>query len=79
VDQTLPTGRLGGAFGAASRPPSREQPALSELQQQEILALVRDATPDQLGLAGFLWTGEAVGELISQRDGRWLARTTVGG
>ena len=34
----------------------REQAALSELQQQELIALVRDSTPDQLGLTGFLWT-----------------------
>jgi len=26
-----------------------------------------------------LWTGEAIAELIAQRDGVWLARTTVGG
>jgi transposase len=56
-----------------------EQPALSELQQQEIIALVRESTPDQLGLPGFLWTRDAVAELIGQRYGRWLARTTVGG
>jgi hypothetical protein len=43
------------------------------------MALVRDSTPDQLGLAGFLWTRDAVAELIAQRDGVWLARTTVGG
>jgi transposase len=56
-----------------------EQAALSESQQQEVIALVRESTPDQLGLAGFLWTREAVAELIGQRYGRWLARTTVGG
>jgi transposase len=56
-----------------------EQPALSAPQQQEVVALVRETTPDQLGLAGFLWTREAVAELITQRYGLWLARTTVGG
>ena len=55
-----------------------EQPALSASQQQEVIALVRETTPDQLGLAGFLWTREAVAELISQRYGVWLARTTAG-
>ena len=40
---------------------------------------MRESTPDQLGLPGFLWTRDAVGELITQRYGRWLARTTVGG
>jgi transposase len=74
--------RAGGWAGLAERRRGRrpgEQPALSERQQQEIIALVRDSTPDQLGLAGFLWTREAVGELISQRYGLLLARTTVGG
>ncbi len=55
-----------------------EQAALTERQQQEVIALVRDATPDALGLAGFLWTRDAVAELIAQRYGVWLARTTVG-
>jgi transposase len=43
------------------------------------MALVRETTPDQLGLAGFLWTRDAVAELIGQRYGLLLARTTVGG
>ena len=38
-----------------------------------------ESTPDQLGRPGFLWTRDAVAELIGQRYGRWLARTTVGG
>jgi len=74
--------RQGGWPGLGERRRGRrpgEQAALSESQQQEVIALVRESTPDQLGLAGFLWTREAVSELISQRSGRWLARTTVGG
>src|ERR687897_1703548 len=59
--------------------PAPAQAALTELQQQELVALVRETTPDQLGLAGFLWTRDAVAELITQRYGVWLARTTVGG
>ena len=55
-----------------------EQAALSERQQQEVITLVRETTPDELGLAGFLWTREAVAELIAQRYGVWLARTTAG-
>jgi transposase len=43
------------------------------------MALVRETTPDELGLSGFLWTRDAVAELIAQRYGVWLARTTVGG
>jgi transposase len=55
-----------------------EQAALSASQQQEVIALVRETTPDQLGLPGFLWTRQAVAELIAQRYGIGLARTTVG-
>jgi transposase len=74
--------REGGWDGLGERRRGRrpgEQPALSVRQQQEVIALVRESTPDQLGLAGFLWTRDAVAELIGQRYGRWLARTTVGG
>jgi transposase len=74
--------RQGGWNGLSEQRRGRrpgEQAALSEPQQQEVIALVRDATPDQLGLAGFLWTRDAVAELIARRYGRWLARTTVGG
>jgi transposase len=74
--------REGGWAGLAEQRRGRrpgEQPALSHQQQQEVMALVRESTPDQLGLAGFLWTRDAVGELITRRDGLRLARTTVGG
>jgi transposase len=74
--------REGGWGGLAEQRRGRrpgEQPALSERQQQELIALVRESTPDQLGLAGFLWTRDAVAELLTQRYGVWLARTTVGG
>jgi transposase len=74
--------RQGGWEGLGERRRGRrpgEQAALSEPQQQEVIALVRETTPDQLGLAGFLWTRDAVTELITQRYGVWLARTTVGG
>jgi transposase len=55
-----------------------EPASLSPGQQQEVIALVRETTPDELGLAGFLWTRDAVAELIAHRFGVWLARTTVG-
>jgi transposase len=74
--------RDGGWGGLGERRRGRrpgEQSALSEPQQQEVMVLVRESTPDQLGLSGFLWTREAVAELIAQRYGLWLARTTVGG
>jgi transposase len=81
VNRWIKRYRQGGWDGLAERRRGRrpgEQAALSERQQQEVIALVRDATPDQLGLPEFLWTREAVAELITQRYGVWLARTTVG-
>jgi len=74
--------REGGFPGLAEQRHGRrpgDQAALTEYQQQEVIALVRESTPDQLGLAGFLWTRDAVAELLAQRYGVWLARTTVGG
>src|SRR5918995_200674 len=82
VNRWIKRYREGGWDGLAERRRGRrpgEQAALTELQQQEVIALVRETTPDQLGLPGFLWTRDAVAELITQRYGVWLARTTVGG
>jgi transposase len=73
--------RQGGWDGLGERRRGRragEQAALTEPQQQQVIALVRDSTPDQLGLPGFLWTREAVAELIARRHGLRLARTTMG-
>jgi transposase len=81
VNRWIKRYRQGGWAGLGERRRGRrpgEQAALTEPQQQEVIALVRDATPDQLGLAGFLWTRDAVAELINQRYGLLLARTTVG-
>jgi transposase len=82
VNRWIKRYRQGGWAGLSERRRGRrpgEQPALSEPQQQEVMALVRETTPDELGLSGFLWTRDAVAELIAQRYGVWLARTTVGG
>src|ERR687898_2125102 len=82
VNRWIKRYREGGWAGLGERRRGRrpgEQAALTELQQQEVVALVRETTPDQLGLAGFLWTRDAVAELITQRSGLLLARTTVGG
>jgi transposase len=82
VNRWIKRYREGGWAGLSQRRRGRrpgEQPALSAPQQQEVMALVRETTPDELGLSGFLWTRDAVAELIAQRYGVWLARTTVGG
>ena len=81
VNRWMKQYRQGGWDALSQRRRGRragEQAALSANQQQEVIALVRDSTPDQLGLAGFLWTREVVAELIAQRYGIRLARTTVG-
>jgi transposase len=73
--------RQGGWAALAERRRGRragEQAALTQTQQREVIALVRQSTPDELGLTGFLWTRDAVAELIAQRYGIRLARTTVG-
>jgi transposase len=82
VNRWIKRYRRGGWAGLSEQRRGRrpgEQAALSQHQQQELMALVRESTPDQLGLPGFLWTRDAVAELITQRYGMWLARTTVGG
>ena len=82
VNRWIKRYREGGFQGLAEQRRGRrpgEQAALTQWQQQEVIALVRERTPDQLGLAEFLWTRDAVAELVTQRYGVWLARTTVGG
>jgi transposase len=82
VNRWISRYREGGWDGLSERRRGRrpgEQAALSASQQQEVVALVRETTPDELGLAGLLWTRDAVAELIAQRSDVWLARTTVGG
>src|SRR5215218_7223091 len=81
VNRWIKRYRQGGWAGLSARRRGRragEQAALTGPQQQEVIALVRETTPDQLGLAGYLWTREAVGELIARRYGVRLARTTMG-
>jgi len=81
VNRWIKRYRQGGWDGLSQRRRGRragEQAALSERQQQEVITLVRETTPDELGLPGFLWTRDAVAELIAQRYGVWLARTTAG-
>jgi transposase len=81
VNRWIKRYRQGGWDGLSQRRRGRragEQAALSERQQQEVITLVRETTPDELGRPGFLWTRAAVAELIAQRYGVWLARTTAG-
>src|ERR671929_2353359 len=81
VNRWIKRYREGGWAGLSERRRGRrpgEQAALSEPQQQEVIALVRDATPDQLGLAGFLWTREAVAQVNAPRPGPGLGPTPLG-
>jgi hypothetical protein len=61
-----------------ARPKGRSpHPALKEGQAAIVVELVSCHSPDQLGLPFFLWTREAVGQLIKRRfgssplSGRW--------
>ena len=56
----------------------REQMALSDDQQAEVLQVMMGANPDQLRLPGVLWTREAVQALICKRFGVALSVQTVG-
>jgi transposase len=72
--------REGGFPGLSARRQGRrvgEQAALTETQQQEAIAW-SGGHSNQLGLLGFLWTREAVAQLIARRYGLRLARTTMG-
>src|SRR5215213_10787100 len=88
VNRWIKRYREGGWAGLSEQRRGRrpgEQAALSQSQQQEVIALVRDSTPDQLGLAGLLWTRDAVAELITRRYGlglaapRWAGICAAGG
>jgi transposase len=73
--------RDGGWEGLGERRRGRrpgEQRALEPWQQGAIVNLIKDRHPDQLQLPGFLWTRDAVLELIDQRFGVRLEVTTVG-
>ena len=81
VNRWIKRHREGGWAGLGEQRRGRrpgEQAALTELRQQEIIALVRESTPDQLGLPGSV-DPRCLAELIGQRYGLLLARTTVGG
>jgi len=72
--------RDGGFEGLKDRRRGRragEQPALKPWQQGVIVTLIKEKHPDQLQLPGFLWTSDAVMELIDQRFGIRLAARTV--
>lgn len=73
--------RDGGWEGVKDRRRGRrpgEQQALKPWQQGVIVQLIKEKNPDQLQLPGFLWTRDAVMELIDRRFGIRLAVRSVG-
>ena len=73
--------RDGGWEGLKERRRGRrpgEQQLLQPWQQGVIVKLIKERNPNQLQLPGFLWTRDAVMELIDQRFGIRLAVRTVG-
>lgn len=71
------SGEAALAAGRRGRRPG-EQMVLKPWQQAQICKTIREKHPDQLRLPGFLWTREAVVELIERRYGIALAPRTVG-
>jgi transposase len=73
--------RARGEFALAARTRGRrprEQMLLAPWQQAQICKAIREKNPDQLKLPFFLWTREAVRDLIERRFKLRLALTTVG-
>src|ERR687896_710986 len=71
--------RKQGEVGLDARSKGRSlHPALGEEEAAMVLELVSRHSPDPLGLPFFLWTREAVGELIKRRLGLALSQWTVG-
>jgi len=73
--------RDGGWEGLKERRRGRrpgEQQTLEPWQQGLIVRLIKEQNPNQLQLPGFLWTRDAVMELIDRRFGIRLAARTVG-
>lgn len=73
--------RAGGEQALASRKRGRrpgEQQLLRPWQQAQIVRAIRDKHPDQLKLPFFLWTREAVRDLIERRFGLRLSLVAVG-
>jgi len=71
----------GGERALASRRRGRrpgEQQALRPWQQAQIARAIRDKNPDQLKLPFFLWTREAVRDLIERRFAIRLSLVAVG-
>jgi transposase len=71
--------RRGGEAAPDQRPQCRPPAAKLQGEQEGIIvALIKSYSPDQLGLAGSLWTSETVGALIKTRLGLALSVWTVG-
>ena len=57
---------------------TREQMALTDAQQAQVIAVMKGSNPDQLQIPGVLWSRQAVGLLIERLLGVKLSRQTVG-
>lgn len=81
VNGWLTTYRQRGEAGLTSARRGRrpgEQQALRPWQQAQICKAIRERNPDQLKLPFFLWTREAVRDLIERRFGIRLSLVCVG-
>lgn len=79
VNQWVQRYRAQGEQALAAQKRGRpSEPRLKPHQAATICNLIRDRCPDQLKLPFALWTRDAVAQLIEERFGIRLARTTVG-
>jgi transposase len=79
VNQWVQRYRTQGETSLAARKQGRpSHPTLGSPQVCAITLLIRDYCPEQLQLPFALWTRQAVAQLIEQRWGVRLSRTTVG-
>jgi len=79
IHQWIRRQATGGAQALQARPRGRPQGGqLTAPQQRKLCRLITDHCPDQLKLPFYLWTREAVAQLIGRRLGVRLSVWTVG-
>jgi transposase len=70
--------RIGGDGAVAARRRAGQAASLSRAQELDLVDVLRDRFPEDLGVEGELWTRQGVAALVSQRYGLGLSPATVG-
>jgi transposase len=69
--------RIGGDGAVAARRRTGQAASLSRAQELDLVDLIRDRFPEDLGVEGELWTRQGVAALVSQRYGLGLSPAAV--